>query len=110
MTHNLEATVFVYRHRETGEVRSLYTDDARAMTGRDDYEHVATLEPRAWIEHHFDDVIKEREACAKVCDEQATRSEASMEKSRTSKARDVYSAAGQTAHWMAEAIRSRGNP
>lgn len=51
----------------------------------------------------------EREACAKVCDEQATRSEASMEKSRTSKARDVYSAAGQTAHWMAEAIRARSN-
>ena len=49
----------------------------------------------------------EREACAKVCDEQATRSEASMEKSKTSKARDVYSAAGQTAHWMAEAIRAR---
>ena len=51
----------------------------------------------------------EREACAKVCNEQATRSEASMEKSKTSKARDVYSAAGQTAHWMAEAIRARSN-
>ena len=51
----------------------------------------------------------EREACAKVCNEQATRSEASMEKSKTSKARDVYSAAGQTAHWMAEALRARSN-
>lgn len=110
MTRNPDATVYVYRHRETGAIRALYVDDARAMIDSDDYEHVASLEPRAWIEHHFDDVIKEREACAKLCDEQATRSEASMEKSRTSKARDVYSAAGQTAHWMAEAIRSRGNP
>ena len=73
MTHNLDATVFVYRHRETGEIRALYMDDARAMIGRDDYEHVATLEPRMWIEHHFDDAIKEREACAKLCDESAIR-------------------------------------
>ena len=60
------------------------------------YERFATLVAAA-----------EREACAKVCDEQATRSEDRMEKSKTSKARDVYSAAGQTAHWMAEAIRAR---
>lgn len=68
MTHNLDATVFVYRNRETGAIRALYVDDARAMIGRDDYEHVATLEPRMWIEHHFDDAIKEREACAKLCE------------------------------------------
>lgn len=66
MTHNLDATVFVYRHRETGAIRALYMDDARAMLGRDDYEHVATLEPRMWIEHHFDDAIKERKACATI--------------------------------------------
>jgi len=68
MTHNLDATVFVYRHRETGAIRALYMDEARAMIGRDDYEHVATLEPRMWIEHHFDDAIKEREACARIAD------------------------------------------
>ena len=61
MTHNLNSTVFVYRHRETGAIRALYTEDARAMTGRDDYEHVASLEPRMWIEHHFDDAAKERQ-------------------------------------------------
>lgn len=61
MTHNLNCTVFVYRHRETGAIRALYTEDARAMTGRDDYEHVASLEPRMWIEHHFDDAAKERQ-------------------------------------------------
>ena len=59
--HNLNCTVFVYRHRETGAIRALYTEDARAMTGRDDYEHVASLDPRMWIEHHFDDAAKERQ-------------------------------------------------
>ena len=59
--HNLNSTVFVYRNRETGAIKTLYTEDARAMTGRDDYEHVASLEPRMWIEHHFDDAAKERQ-------------------------------------------------
>ena len=68
MTHNLEVTVFVYRHRETREIRALYIDDARAMTGRADYEHIATLEPRMWIEAHYDDAEKEREMCAQVCE------------------------------------------
>jgi len=61
MTHNLNCTVFVYRQRETGAIRALYTEDARAMTGRDDYEHVGSLEPRMWIEHHFDAAVKERQ-------------------------------------------------
>lgn len=73
MTYNLDAAVFVYRCRETGAIRALYVDDARAMIERDDYEHVASLDPRAWIEHHFDDATREREACAKLCDESATR-------------------------------------
>ena len=72
MTYNIDATVFVYRHCETREIRALYIDDARAMTGRADYEHIATLEPRAWIEAHYDDAEKEREACAKVCDSLAS--------------------------------------
>ena len=71
MTHNLEVTVFVYRHRETREIRALYIDDVRAMTGRADYEHIATLEPRMWIEAHYDDAEKEREACAKLCEDNA---------------------------------------
>ena len=73
MTHNLNSTVFVYRNRETGAIKALYTEGARAMTGRDDYEHVASLEPRMWIEHHFDDAAKERQpltdaqACSTRC-------------------------------------------
>lgn len=57
MTKNMvDATVFVYQHRETGEIRTLYLDDAWAMQGRTDYKHVATLEPRAWIESVWSDV------------------------------------------------------
>ena len=66
MTHNLNSTVFVYRNRETGAIKALYTEGARAMTGRDDYEHVASLEPRMWIEHHFDDATKERQPLTDV--------------------------------------------
>jgi len=51
----------------------------------------------------------ERDACAQVCDEQASRSEASMLKAKSVKTRDIYSAAGQTARWMAQAIRARSN-
>lgn len=65
MNNNLDATVFVYRHRDTSEVKALYHDSALGMTYQTDYEHVATLEPRMWIEHHFDDAVKERKACAK---------------------------------------------
>lgn len=50
----------------------------------------------------------ERDACAQVCGEQASRSETSMLKAKSVKTRDIYSAAGQTAHWMAQAIRARG--
>lgn len=67
MNNNLDATVFVYRHRDTSEVKALYHDSALGMTYQTDYEHVATLEPRMWIEHHFDDAVKERKACAKIC-------------------------------------------
>ena len=103
MTHNLDATVFVYRHRETGAIRALYVDDARAMIGRYDYEHVATLEPRMWIEHHFDDAIKEREACAKLCDDEKP---ANPWRPVSSHLEGQFEMAGH----LAELIRARGNP
>ena len=103
MTHNLYATVFVYRHRETGAIRALYMDDARAMIGRDDYEHVATLEPRMWIEHHFDDAAKEREACAKIAEAELTAypQEAPVSQYQSG----IFTAAEH----IAQAIRARGN-
>lgn len=102
MTHNLDAAVFVYRHRETGAIRALYADDARAMIGRDDYDHVASLDPRAWIEHHFDDATSEREACAKLCDESAIRLF-----SGKSRVNQVDRHAAEVLRRHAEAIRAR---
>lgn len=55
MTQNLEATVFVFRHRHTGKIKAEYAEEAR-LVSVDDYEHLATLEPRMWIEYHFDEV------------------------------------------------------
>ena len=100
MTHNLDATVFVYRHRKTGAIRALYVDDARAMIDSDDYEHVATLEPSAWIKHHFDDAIKEREACAKACENVAEKYRGTTWGKKAEKICDN----------CADAIRARGNP
>ena len=104
MTHNLDATVFVYRHRENGEIRALYVDDARAMIGRDDYEHVATLEPRMWIEHHFDDAIKEREACAKIADSELAKYPPGAPFNQ------YQSGIFTAAEHIAAGIRARGNP
>lgn len=50
---NISNTLFVYQHRETSEIRVLYIDDAHAMTKRDEWLHVGSLEPRAWIEAHW---------------------------------------------------------
>ena len=112
MTHNLDATVFVYRHRETGAIRALYMDDARAMIGRDDYEHVATLDPRMWIEHHFDDAINEREACATICDEMREFYSAYKDTALLNGDIDLSNAASgepRACEYLASAIRARGN-
>lgn len=110
MTHNPDAAVFVYRHAvfvyrhcTTGTILALYMDDARAMNDRDDYEHVATLEPRAWIEHHFDDATKEREDCAKIAD-------AEISKHPPGAPFNQYQSGIFTAaEHIADAIRARGD-
>ena len=101
MTRNPDATVYVYRHRETGTITALYSDDACAMNYRPDYEHVATLEPRMWIEHHFDDEIKEREACAKIADAELT--QYPLEAPVSQYQSGIFTAAEH----IAEAIRAR---
>jgi hypothetical protein len=53
-------------------------------------------------------VIAEREACAKVCDEQARRSLASADKAQAVRDQKIYNGAAQTAMWNAAAIRARG--
>lgn len=50
----------------------------------------------------------EREACAKVCDEQKDRSLAARDKSKRVTDGRIYHAAAQTAAWNAAAIRARG--
>lgn len=103
MTHNLDAAVFVYRRRETGEIHALYVDDARAMIDSDDYEHVASLEPRMWIEHHFDDATKEREACARIADAELAMFGPGAPVTQYQSG--IFSAAEH----ISEAIRARGN-
>ena len=112
MTHNLDATIYVYRHRETGAITALYSDDACAMNYRPDYEHVATLEPRMWIEHHFDDAIKEREACATICDEMREFYNAYKDTALLNGDIDLSNAASgepRACEYLASAIRARGN-
>ena len=53
MVSGFDNAVFVYRHRDTGEIRALYREDAIAMTGRAEWVLVGSLEPRAWIEYHW---------------------------------------------------------
>lgn len=54
--HNLDATVFVYRNADTGEIKAHYADAAKAFERAEDrwaWIHVATLEPRLWIQAHY---------------------------------------------------------
>ena len=49
----IEATVFVYRHRHTGNISAHYRDTALNLKESQEWEHVATLNPRAWIEFNY---------------------------------------------------------
>lgn len=57
VSNNLSNAVFVYQHRDTGEIRALYMDDARILSRREEWLHVGTLEPRAWIEARWQIVM-----------------------------------------------------
>lgn len=85
----VEAIVFVYRHRETGHIRTRYIDDPEPGDG---WVHIETLDPKLWIAAHFDDAVNEREACAREVEE--------MTGGEREKA---------TLRAAAEAIRARGN-
>ena len=61
MTHNLDATVFVYKEKKTGEIRCEYLDKARHLEEAENWEHIATLEPRMWIQCHWMDVERNRD-------------------------------------------------
>jgi len=51
--NNTAATVFVYRHKATGEVAAHYTDAACIKQALPDWKLVASLEPRLWIQANW---------------------------------------------------------
>ena len=51
--NNIAATVFVFRHRETGQITAHYAEASRIASEDADLEHVASLEPRLWIQAHY---------------------------------------------------------
>lgn len=53
--HNLEATVFVYKSKADGSIRAEYMEGALSLD-KDEWVHLATLEPRMWIQAHWEDV------------------------------------------------------
>ena len=55
MTHNLEATVFVYKNKADGSIRAEYMEGSLGLD-KDEWIHLATLEPRLWIQHHWNEV------------------------------------------------------
>lgn len=58
--HNLDATVFVYVDRVSGEVIATYWDRAREIEKQKTHDHVDTLEPRMWIQAHYSKITKLR--------------------------------------------------
>jgi hypothetical protein len=59
--NNLAATVFVYRSRIDGRIQTEYLETALVMEDSPDWEHLATLEPRRWIQAHYDAVTQRDE-------------------------------------------------
>ena len=57
MTHNLEATVFVYKSKSDGSIRAEYMEGSLSLD-KDEWVHLAMLEPRMWIQAHYEDVEK----------------------------------------------------
>lgn len=86
---NINAIVFVYRHRATGHIRTRFIDDPEPGEG---WVHIETLNPALWIAAHFDDTDLERKECARTVEE--------MTGGEREKA---------TLRAAAEAIRARGN-
>lgn len=69
--NNMAAPVYVFRDKATGATYATYAEGAPNALDDSGLEHVATLEPRAWIAAHFDDFAAGRdqglrEAAAKV--------------------------------------------
>lgn len=58
----LPNAVFVYRHKQTGQIKAVYLAAARLLEKQtDDWTHVASLHARLWIELHYDMVSKAKQ-------------------------------------------------
>jgi hypothetical protein len=62
--HNLQATIFVYRNKQTKDIRCEYNSTKDVDETK--YDHIATIEPRLWIQYHYDDKEKFALMCEKM--------------------------------------------
>ena len=53
---NVSAIVFVYRHYKDKTIKAEYYSEAKLLDDSADWEHIATLNPRMWIEFHYAEV------------------------------------------------------
>jgi hypothetical protein len=53
---NVSATVFVYRHYKDKTIKAEYYSEAKLLEDSADWEHIATINPRMWIEYHYAEV------------------------------------------------------
>lgn len=51
--NNLDATVFVFKHKKTGEIQATYSPQFKDFETDKQWRHVGTLEPRLWIQAHW---------------------------------------------------------
>lgn len=57
--NRLDATVFVFRDKEFKKIVATYIERSKDFfSNKERYEHVATLEPRRFIECYYDTVMK----------------------------------------------------
>lgn len=55
----IDHTVFVFRNLNTGEVVTAYLDSAlHYERSASEYQHLATINPRLWIQTHYDTIYK----------------------------------------------------
>lgn len=43
------AVVFIYEHKNTGEIRARWLDDAQVLEDDESWNHIGSLDPRAYI-------------------------------------------------------------
>lgn len=49
--------LFVYRHKVTRKIRCEFLELAQTLADKpDEWEHIATINPRAWVEQNWDSV------------------------------------------------------